>query len=68
MLRHMSLCTSLPSQLPLSYYLNVTGLIGLSTYFPVVEIGQPKEGETVFISGAAGPSDPCAERAFCVSR
>jgi NADPH-dependent curcumin reductase CurA len=41
-------------QLPLSSYLNVTGLIGLSTYFPVVEIGQPKSGETVFVSGAGG--------------
>jgi NADPH-dependent curcumin reductase CurA len=30
------------------------GLIGLSTYFPVVEIAQPKAGETAFVSGAAG--------------
>jgi len=44
----------IPSDLPPSAYLNVLGLIGLSTYFPLVEIGQPKEGETVFISGAAG--------------
>jgi NADPH-dependent curcumin reductase CurA len=43
-----------PSDLPPSAYLNVLGLIGLSTYFPLVEIGQPKAGETVFISGAAG--------------
>lgn len=41
-------------QLPPSAYLNVLGLIGLSTYFPLVEIGEPKAGETVFVSGGAG--------------
>ena len=41
-------------QLPPSAYLNVLGLIGLSTYFPLVEIGAPKAGETVFVSGGAG--------------
>lgn len=41
-----------PSELPPSADLNVLGLIGLSTYFPLVEIGQPKAGETVFVSGA----------------
>ena len=46
--------TPIHKQLPPSAYLNVIGLIGLSTYFPLVEIGQPKAGETVFISGAAG--------------
>jgi len=43
-----------PSDLPPSAYLNVLGLIGLSTYFPLVEIGQPKAGETVYVSSAAG--------------
>lgn len=42
------------TQLPPSAYLNVLGLIGLSTYFPLVEIGEPKAGETVFVSGGAG--------------
>lgn len=40
--------------LPPTAYLNVLGLIGLSTYFPLIEIGQPKSGEVVFISGGAG--------------
>lgn len=44
----------IPSDLPPSAYLNVLGLIGLSTYFPLVEIGQPKAGEMVYVSGAAG--------------
>lgn len=51
-------------QLPLSMYMNVTGLIGLSTYFPVVEIGQPKPGETVFVSGAGGAVGSLAGQLF----
>ena len=27
---------------------------GLSAYFPVLEIGKPQKGETVYVSGAAG--------------
>ncbi len=43
-----------PSEQPPTAYLNVLGLIGLSTYFPLLEIGEPKQGEVVFVSGAAG--------------
>jgi len=34
--------------------LGVLGATGLTAYFGLLEIGQPKEGETVVVSGAAG--------------
>lgn len=39
---------------PLIYHLDVLGMIGLTAYFGLMEIGKPKAGETVVISGAAG--------------
>jgi NADPH-dependent curcumin reductase CurA len=39
---------------PLATYLNVLGMPGMTAYFGLLEIGQPKEGETVAVSGAAG--------------
>jgi hypothetical protein len=42
------------SNAPISYHLDVLGLTGLTAYFGLVEIGKPKTGETVVVSGAAG--------------
>ena len=39
---------------PLSYYLGILGMPGLTAYFGLLEIGKPKKGETVVVSGAAG--------------
>jgi NADPH-dependent curcumin reductase CurA len=39
---------------PLSTYLGVLGITGLSAYFALVDIGKPKPGETLVVSGAAG--------------
>lgn len=39
---------------PASAYLSVLGMTGLTAYFGLMDIGQPKEGETVVVSGAAG--------------
>lgn len=39
---------------PLSAYLSVLGLTGLTAYFGLLDIGQPKAGETIVVSGAAG--------------
>jgi len=39
---------------PLSYYLGVLGMPGLTAYFGMKEIGQPKPGETVVVSAASG--------------
>jgi len=39
---------------PLSMALGTLGMPGLTAYFGLLDIGQPKAGETVVISGAAG--------------
>jgi NADPH-dependent curcumin reductase CurA len=39
---------------PLARYLSVLGMPGLTAYFGLLDIGQPKAGETVLISAAAG--------------
>ena len=40
--------------IPLSAMLSVLGGTGLTAYFGLLEVGQPKEGETVLVSAAAG--------------
>lgn len=42
------------SAAPLSAYLGVLGMPGLTAYVGLLDIGQPKTDETVFVSGAAG--------------
>ncbi|HEY6341648.1 MAG TPA: NADP-dependent oxidoreductase [Bryobacteraceae bacterium] len=42
------------SNLPLPRYLGALGGTGLTAYFGLLEVGQPKPGETVVVSGAAG--------------
>jgi NADPH-dependent curcumin reductase CurA len=39
---------------PISTSLGVLGMPGLTAYYGLLELGRPKEGETVFVSGAAG--------------
>ncbi|MEH1968304.1 MULTISPECIES: NADP-dependent oxidoreductase [unclassified Nostoc] len=43
-----------PTQAPLSYSLGVLGMPGLTAYAALLDIGQPKEGETVVVSAASG--------------
>ena len=43
-----------PHLAPLTTYLNVLGMPGMTAYFGLLESGQPKDGETVVVSGAAG--------------
>lgn len=43
-----------PAQAPPSYALGVLGMPGLTAYVALLDIGQPKEGETVVVSAAAG--------------
>ncbi|SKD08735.1 hypothetical protein SAMN05660461_4611 [Chitinophaga ginsengisegetis] len=40
--------------IPLTYYLGVLGVPGLTAYFGLADIGKPQAGETVVVSGAAG--------------
>eukprot|EP00252_Welwitschia_mirabilis_P018990 TRINITY_DN4274_c0_g2_i2.p1 TRINITY_DN4274_c0_g2~~TRINITY_DN4274_c0_g2_i2.p1 ORF type:complete len:345 (+),score=73.54 TRINITY_DN4274_c0_g2_i2:551-1585(+) len=39
---------------PLSYYIGILGMPGMTAYFGFYEITSPKAGETVFISAASG--------------
>lgn len=43
-----------PEQAPLSAYLGILGMTGITAYFGLTDIGKPKEGETLLVSGAAG--------------
>jgi NADPH-dependent curcumin reductase CurA len=43
-----------PSQAPLSTALGVLGMPGFTAWYGLFVLGEPKEGETVLISGAAG--------------
>ena len=40
--------------LPLTAYLGLFGMVGLTAYFGLLDVGQPKAGETLVVSGAAG--------------
>ncbi len=42
------------SKAPLSAYLGILGMTGLTAYLGLTEIGKPKKGETIVVSGAAG--------------
>jgi NADPH-dependent curcumin reductase CurA len=43
-----------PTEAPLSASLGILGLNGITAYFGLLEVGQPREGETVVVSTAAG--------------
>lgn len=43
-----------PTLAPVTANLSIIGMTGLTAYFGLLDIGQPKEGETVVVSGAAG--------------
>jgi NADPH-dependent curcumin reductase CurA len=43
-----------PALAPLPLYLGTLGMTGLTAYFGLLDVGQPKAGETVVVSGAAG--------------
>jgi NADPH-dependent curcumin reductase CurA len=43
-----------PELAPLPVYLGALGMTGMTAYFGLLDVGQPKPGETVVVSGAAG--------------
>jgi NADPH-dependent curcumin reductase CurA len=43
-----------PAEAPISYAVGVLGMPGLTAYVGLLDIGRPKEGETVVVSAAAG--------------
>jgi NADPH-dependent curcumin reductase CurA len=53
-LRRAGLVKIDPSLAPLPKWLNALGMPGMTAYFGLLDVGQPKAGETVVVSGAAG--------------
>jgi len=43
-----------PALAPLPRYLSALGMTGMTAYFALLDVGAPKAGDTVVISGAAG--------------
>jgi NADPH-dependent curcumin reductase CurA len=43
-----------PRLVPLPVYLGTLGMPGMTAYFGLLDVGRPKAGETVVVSGAAG--------------
>jgi hypothetical protein len=50
----------LPPGVPLTWPLGVLGITGLTAYFGLLDVGKPKAGETVVVSGAAGATGSVA--------
>ena len=50
----------LPPVMEPTHALSVYGITGLTAYFGMLDIGEPKEGETVVVSGAAGATGSVA--------
>ena len=50
----------LPTDVPASWFLGVLGITGLTAYFGLLELGEPKPGQTVLVSGAAGATGSVA--------
>jgi NADPH-dependent curcumin reductase CurA len=46
--------TKVPPGLPIPLAMSVLGMTGLTAYFGLLDVGRPKAGETVVVSGAAG--------------
>ncbi|MDQ0941717.1 NADP-dependent oxidoreductase [Streptomyces sp. V1I1] len=43
-----------PALAPLPVYLGTLGMTGITAYFGLLDIGRPKPGQTIVVSGAAG--------------
>ena len=52
--------TKVPEGIPPEMMLSVLGVTGLTAYFGLLDLGEPKEGETVLVSGAAGATGSVA--------
>jgi NADPH-dependent curcumin reductase CurA len=52
--------SKIPPDVPPTMPLSVLGLTGLTAYWGLLDLGAPKEGETVLVSGAAGATGSVA--------
>ncbi len=55
-----SLARAVPAGVPLQHLLSVFGTTGVTAYFGLLDVGAPKPGETVVVSGAAGATGSVA--------
>ncbi len=52
--------TKVPAGIDPKAMLSIYGTTGLTAYFGLIDIGQPKEGDVLFVSGAAGSTGSIA--------
>ena len=52
--------TPLPPGVPIETAMSALGLTGLAAYFGLLDVGRPRPGETVLVSGAAGATGSVA--------
>ncbi|MCF8509715.1 MAG: NADP-dependent oxidoreductase [Hyphomonadaceae bacterium] len=52
--KHVTKLGKAPAGEPITYLMSIYGVAGLTAYFGLLECGQPKAGETVVVSAAAG--------------
>jgi NADPH-dependent curcumin reductase CurA len=52
--------TKLPAGVPIELAMSALGLTGITAYFGLLDVGKPKAGETVVVSGAAGATGSVA--------
>jgi NADPH-dependent curcumin reductase CurA len=52
--------TPIPPGVPLELAMSALGLTGITAYFGLLEVGRPRAGETVVVSGAAGATGSVA--------
>ena len=52
--------TPVPAGLPIETAMSALGLTGITAYFGLLDVGRPKPGETVVVSGAAGATGAAA--------
>jgi NADPH-dependent curcumin reductase CurA len=52
--------TPLPAGVPIETAMSALGLTGITAYFGLLDVGRPKPGETVVVSGAAGATGSAA--------
>lgn len=52
--------SKVPDGVPPEMMMSVLGVTGLTAYFGLLDLGEPKQGETVLVSGAAGATGSIA--------
>ncbi len=52
--------TPVPAGVPIETAMSALGLTGITAYFGLLEVGRPRPGETVVVSGAAGATGSAA--------